>query len=125
MLFRSLQVVGAHGLARDWDLFLGAGVIGRSKTRFQGMHFSDVVGHVFVAAERRFGPRWSVILATDYATVLADGIQRYDVDRWDMDLGAKYDITPDTTLEFGFVENFISQQTTLDFGLHLGIEFRF
>lgn len=121
----AIQIVGARRLARDWDLFLGAGVIGRTETVFQGMHFSDVVGHVFVAVERRFGPRWSILLETEYATVLADGIQRYDVDRWSMDLGAKYDITPDTTLDFGFVENFISQQTTLDIGLHLGIEFRF
>ena len=119
------QVAGARRLSCDWDVFLGAGAIGRTETEFQGMKFSDVVGHVFVALEWRFAPRWSLLVESDYSTTLSDGIQRYDVDRWYLDLGAKVDLGNHATLEVGFVENLISQQTTLDFGLHLGIEFRF
>ncbi len=121
----AIQLAGARRLACDWDLYVGAGAVGRSETRFQGMEFSDVVGHAFVAAEWRFAPRWSLLVESDYATNLADGIQRHDPDRWYIDVGVKVDLDERTTLELGFVENLISQQTTVDFGLHLGVEFRF
>lgn len=121
----ALQVVGARRIARDWDMYVGAGAIGRTETEFQGMKFSPVVGHVFVAAEYRLGARWSLLVETDYATNLADGIERHDPTRWYLDFGAKVDLDRRTTLEFGFVENLISQQTTLDIGIHFGLEFRF
>jgi hypothetical protein len=121
----ALQVVGARRLARDWDVYGGIGAIGRTETRFQGMEFSPVVGHVFAAAEFRLGSRWSLLAETDYATNLANGIERHDPDRWYLDIGAKVDLDARTTFEMGFVENLISQQTTLDIGIHLGVEFRF
>lgn len=120
----ALQVVGAKRIADRWDLFVGVGGIGRTDTEFQGMPFADVVGHAFVAAEYRIGPKWSLIAQSDYSTTLSDGIEIYDKDRWYLDFGAKHDLAHNTTLEMGFVENLISQQTTVDFGLHVGIEFR-
>jgi hypothetical protein len=121
----AVQIAGAKRISPAWDIYLGAGAIGRSESEFQGMPFSDFVGHAFVAAEWRFAPRWSLLLETDYSSILADGIQVYDKDRWYLDVGAKVDLDDHATLEMGFVENLVSQQTTLDFGLHLGLEFRF
>lgn len=120
-----VQLAGARRLARDWDLYAGVGAVGRSEREFQGIAYSDLVGHAFVAAEWRFATRWSLLVESDYATNLADGVERHDVDRWYLGFGAKVDVAPGAIVELGFVENLISQQTTTDIAIHFGIELRF
>lgn len=120
-----LQVLAAKRLAPAFDLFLGAGGVAHGCSKFQGVPYETLVGHGFAALEWRFAPRWSLLVETDYATKHVGDVARYPSERWYLDFGVKFDVAPDTILEAGFVENLISQQTTVDFGIHLGLEFRF
>lgn len=120
-----LQVLGAKRLAPAFDLFLGAGGVAHGCSKFQGVPYDTLVGHAFVAVEWRFAPRWSLLVETDYATRHVGDVLQYEDARWYLDCGVKVDVARDTILELGFVENLVSQQTTVDFGLHLGLEYRF
>lgn len=120
-----LQLVVARRVSRDVDLFGGIGAVLHGTDRFQGIGLHDVVGHAFLAVEWRVAPRWSLLLETDFATQHVDDVVRFERERWVAMLGAKVDLDASTTLEGGFVENLVDQQSTLDFGLHLGLEHRF
>jgi len=120
-----LQVLAAKRLAPAFDLFLGAGGVAHGCSKFQGVPYDPIVGHAFAAVEWRFAPRWSVLVETDYATRHVGDVVKYEDARWYVDVGVKVDVARDTILEAGFVENLVSQQTTVDFGLHFGLEYRF
>lgn len=119
-----LQAIVAKRIAPKWDLYGGLGGTWFSEVDYQDVRYQPVRGNVFVAAEWRAGRTWSLILETDYATQLIEDISLYDPESWYLNIGAKIDLGRSAVFEIGFTENLISQQTTADFGVFFGLDFR-
>ena len=119
-----LEVAGVRRVGRAFDVYAGVGGTWFSETRYDGVGYEPVRGYAFVAIEWRPGSTWSFFVETDAATALISDIQLYDNEQWYLSFGAKIDLNASMRLELGFTENLQSQQTTADFGMQFGLEYR-
>lgn len=119
-----LQVVAAHRVARAFDVFAGVGGTWFSDTGDMGFQYEALRGQVFAAVEWRPARTWSLVFGMDWTTALVDDVVRFHPQHFIMNLAAKIDLRSDTTLEIGFIENFVHQQSTVDVAAYVGVEFR-
>jgi len=119
-----LQVVAAHRVARAFDVFAGVGGTWFSDTGDMGFQYEALRGHVFAAVEWRPARTWSLVYEMEWTTALVDDVVRFHPQHFIMNLAAKIDLRHDTTLEIGFIENFVHQQSTVDVAAYVGVEFR-
>ena len=84
------------------------------KTRIQG----------FVAISWRPSQRIGFVAETNAASRLVSNVEEYPGVHWILNTSGWLAITPRLRLELGFTENFIDQDSTTDFGLHLGLVVR-
>ena len=119
------QVVAAKRLANRLDLYGGAGVTWFSDTVLRDVEYSRFRANVFLALEWQVSRRWSFIIDTWYTSRLIQNIWRYQEAQWYLDFAAKVDLSRNCTLELGLLENLANQQTTVDVGVHVGLQWRF
>jgi len=119
-----LQLVGAHRLARPLDFFLGVGSTLQGPGPVRGVEYETARVHGFFALEWRPARRLSLLAESDIASRLIANIDRYPGMHWMVQGEARLDLSNRTRLELGFTENIRDQQSTADFGLHLGLVWR-
>lgn len=119
-----LQVVAAKRIANRLDLYGGVGATWFSDRTLRGITYQRVRANVFLALEWQVNQSWSLILDTWYTSRLIEDIWRYQEAQWYVDFGAKIDLSRNCMLEVGFTENFENQQTTVDFGVFVGLQWR-
>ncbi len=117
-----LQGLAAKRLGRPFDLTLGAGATAGDAENVRGIGYVRYRGEAFVALEWRPSRRWSLVGDSGVATRLIDNIDSYPALHWIANLYALLDLSRRTRLELGFSENIMSQRSTPDFALHLGLK---
>ena len=118
------QLVVAKPLGRSFDLYSGAGVTAESRGPVEGVLYSPVRAHGFVALEWRPWRRVSLVAETDAASRLVENIEKYPGVHWIVNVTGRIDLGGKTRLDVGFTENIVSQLTTTDFALYLGLGIR-
>lgn len=119
-----LQVVAAKKVANRLDLYGGVGATWFSDPTLRGITYRTFRGNVFLALEWQVNSCWSFIIDTWYTSRLVKDILRYQEAQWYLDFGAKIDLSRNCMLEVGIIENFENQQTTVDFGIFVGLTWR-
>jgi len=75
--------------------------------------------------EVRLSERFSLVLQEITNTGVARDLYEFSEATYEMALGFKARVGPETFLEFGLVENFVHYDNSPDFGLHFGVAHRF
>jgi hypothetical protein len=119
-----LQLALARRLSPRVDAYAGVGETWYSEPELYGLEYARFRTTVFGAVEWRFARRWSLLGQVDYTGPLAVDVANFAHTSIYVHVGAKYDLTRGTTLELGFTENIVNQQTTADFGMWVGLEHR-
>jgi hypothetical protein len=118
------QLVAAAPLGRSFDLYAGAGLTAQDEGPVQGVLYTPVRGHGFLAVEWRPWRRLSLVAETDAASRLVENVQSYPGLHWILNITARIDLGGRTRLDLGFTENLVSQLTTTDFALYFGFGIR-
>jgi hypothetical protein len=118
------QLVLAAPLGRSLDLYTGAGFTAQGQGPVEGVLYSPVRAHGFVALEWRPWRRVSLVGETDAASRLVENIVYYPGLHWIVNVTGRIDLGRRTRLDLGFTENIESQLTTTDFALYLGFGIR-
>jgi hypothetical protein len=114
-----LQIVGARGLGRRLDGYLGIGGTLAAGGLQQGVDCVPARAHGFLALEWRPGRLWSLLAQVDGASRLVQDIRQYPALQSYVRFGAKRDVGTLWTAEAGFTENIKNQQSTTDFSIWL------
>ena len=118
------QLVVAKPLGPSFDLYSGAGVTAESRGPVEGILYAPVRAHGFLALEWRPWRRVSLVAETDAASRLVENIEKYPGVHWIVNVTGRIDLGGKTRLDVGFTENIMSQLTTTDFALYLGLGIR-
>jgi hypothetical protein len=118
------QIVLAAPLGRSFDLYTGAGFTAQDQGPVEGVLYSPVRAHGFLAIEWRPWRRVSVVAETDAASRLVENIEVYPGLHWIVNAVGRVDIGSRTRVDLGFTENIMNQLTTTDFALYLGLSIR-
>jgi hypothetical protein len=118
------QLVLVAPLGRSFDLYTGAGFTAQGPGPVEGVLYSPVRAHGFVALEWRPWRRVSLVGETDAASRLVQNIVYYPGRHWVVNVTGRIDLGRRTHLDLGFTENIESQLTTTDFALYLGLGIR-
>jgi uncharacterized protein DUF3187 len=118
------QLVLAAPLGRSFDLYTGAGLTVEDQGPVEGVLYSPVRAHGFLAVEWRPWRRVSLVAETDAASRLVDNIAYYPGVHWIVNVVGRIDLGRKTRLDAGFTENVMNQLTTTDFALYLGLTLR-
>jgi len=78
-----------------------------------------------LATEWRFTSNMSLILQYLWSKGVAQGKGDFSQSSNEITLGWKWELAPKTVFEFGLIENIINFDNSPDFGVHLGLMFRF
>ncbi len=118
------QVVVDVPLGRRFGLFTGMGVTAQDPAPVRGIEYETARLHGYLALEWR-AARWlSVVADTSAASRLVSNVDRYPGTHWTVDIGGRFDLGPRTRLDVFVVENILSQLSTTDFGIYLGLSLR-
>ncbi len=120
-----LQLVGARGLGRRFDGYVGVGGTLAEGSEQQGLELQPARVHAFLAVEWRPWRGWSLLAQADGASRLARDIRNYPSLQSYVRLGAKRDLGPHWIAEAAFTENIKDQQSTTDFSMWFGLTRRF
>jgi len=118
------QLVVAAPLGRSFDLYTGAGFTAQGQGPVDGVLYSPVRAHGFLALEWRPWRRVSLVAETDAASRLVENIDHYPGLHWIVNVTGRIDLGRRTRLDLGFTENLMSQLTTTDFALYFGFGIR-
>jgi hypothetical protein len=118
------QLVLAAPLGRSFDFYTGAGVTAQGQGPVEGVLYSAVRAHGFLAFEWRPWRRIGLVAETDAASRLVENIELYPGVHWIVNVVGRIDLGRRTRLDAGFTENIASQLTTTDFALYLGLVIR-
>jgi len=121
------QVAVAKRLHRRVDLYGGLGGTWFSDTEVRGFEYEPWRFHAFLALEWRALRRLSFLVQSDYATRLVTNLADYPAAEWYLQVGTKVDLDRAGRTRFilGITEGLIDQQSTTDFAMWTGLEFRF
>jgi len=87
----------------------------------RGVEYAPLRAGGFVAAEWRPWRRASLVAETNLASRLVENIESYPGVHWIVNVAGRIDLGSRARLDVGFTENLISQLTTTDFALYLGL----
>jgi hypothetical protein len=118
------QLVLAAPLGRPFDLYTGAGLTAEDQGPVEGVLYSAVRAHGFLAVEWRPWRRVSLVAETDAASRLVENIDLYPGLHWIVNVVGRIDLGGRTRLDLGFTENIMDQLTTTDFALYVGFSIR-
>jgi hypothetical protein len=105
-------------------LFSGLGVTAQDSTPVRGIAYEPVRLHGYAALEWRVAGPLSLLLETNVASRLVSNIDRYPGTHWLLNVGGRLDLGRRTCLDLLLTENIVSQQSTTDFALYLGVAVR-
>lgn len=118
------QAVVDVPLGRRFFVFTGMGVTLQDPAPVRGVEYETARLHGYLALEWR-ALRWlSLVADTNAATRLVSNIDRYPGTHWMVDIGGRIDLGARTRLDVFVVENILSQLSTTDFGIYLGVAVR-
>lgn len=120
-----LQLVAAHPVGADIDVYLGVGGTWFGALGIDGVEYERWRAHGFFAAEWRPWARWSLGFELNASSRLVTNVAQYPGIQVYLNVSAKHDLSRRWELELGFTENLESQQTTTDFGVFAGLVGRF
>jgi len=118
------QLVAAAPLGRSFDVYGGAGFTAQGQGPVEGVLYSPVRAHGFLALEWRPWHRVSLVAETDAASRLVENIDLYPGLHWIVNVTGRIDLGGRTRLDVGFTEGLMSQLTTTDFALYFGFAVR-
>ncbi len=116
-----LQGVVAADFSPRLTGYAGLGGTWWSEDELDGVRYEPVRGAAFVAFEYQFARTWSGIVQLEYSTNLVTNVEKYRELQLYLNVGAKIDLSRSWELELGVVENLADQQTTVDFGVQVGL----
>ena len=120
----AVQIAVDVPLGRRFDLFTGMGVTAQDPAPVRGLEYETARLHGTLSLEWR-ATRWlSLVADTSAASRLVSNIDRYPGTHWMVDIGGRIDLGTRTRLDVFLVENILSQLTTTDFGIYLGLSVR-
>lgn len=115
-----LQIVTARGLGRRFDLYAGAGGTVFAQEAVQGIDCSRARASGFVVLEWRPARVMSVLAETSFSSRLVTNLARYPGLQQYLKIGTKIDVRG-WSVEAGFTEGLVGQQSTTDFGIMAGL----
>lgn len=118
------QVVVDAPLGRRFGVFGGMGVTAQDATPVRGVEYEPVRFHAFAAVEWRVARPLSAVVETNVATRLVANVDQYPGTHWLVNIGGRLELGSRTRLDVFVTENIVSQQTTTDFAVHLGLSVR-
>ncbi len=93
--------------------------------RWQGIELRDDQLSGLLALEWRYQPKNSWILQYLVSEGVAETRDPFDENAHELGIGWKREVSPNTVLEIGLIENAITADNSPDFGIHLGLKFCF
>jgi hypothetical protein len=118
------QLVVAAPLGRSFDVYAGVGATAQGEGPVHGVLYSPVRAHGFLAIEWRPWRRLSIVAETDAASRLVENIDAYPGVHWVVNVTGRVDLGGGARLDVGFTENLVSQLSTTDFAVYLGLGIR-
>lgn len=119
-----LQATLGIPLGDRFDLYTGLGGTWQGAGPVDGIDYTPVRAHLFLAIEWRPWRRFSLVAETDAATRLVENVRAYPGAHWIAHVAGRLDLGARARLDLGFTENFQSQFTTTDFALYAGLALR-
>jgi hypothetical protein len=116
------QLVGARGLGRRADVYLGLGGTAAGGGRQQGLEYSRLRPAGFLALEWRPWSAVSLLAEGNAAGRLVRGVERFPGVHLTLKMGARVDVARGWRLEAGFTEGLKEVSATTDFGVMVGLE---
>jgi hypothetical protein len=111
-------------LGRRVGLFTGVGATAQDEGPVRGVEYEAVRGHAYAAIEWRVAGALSLIGETNIATRLVANIQSYPGTHWLVNVGGRVTLGGRTRLDVFVTENILSQLTTTDVALFVGVAVR-
>ena len=118
------QVAVDVPLGRRFAVFAGMGVTAQDPAAVRGVEYETARLHGYLALEWRLARWLSLVVDTSAASRLVSNVDRYPGTHWMVDIGGRIDLGPRTRLDVFVVENILSQLSTTDFGIYLGVSVR-
>jgi hypothetical protein len=100
------------------------GVTAQDPAAVRGVEYETARLHGYLALEWRLARWLSLVVDTSAASRLVSNVDRYPGTHWMVDIGGRIDLGPRTRLDVFVVENILSQLSTTDFGIYLGVSVR-
>jgi hypothetical protein len=108
-------------LGRRFDLFTGMGVTAQDPAPVRGIEYETARLHGYLALEWRVAGWLSLVAETNAASRLVANIDRYPGTHWLVNIGGRLDLGGRSRLDVFVTENILSQLSTTDFGIYLGV----
>jgi hypothetical protein len=118
------QVVVDVPLGRRFDLFTGLGLTAQDPAPVRGVEYEAARLHAYLALEWRLARRLSLVADTNAASRLVANIDRYAGTHWLVNVGGRLDLGARTRLDVFLTENILSQLSTTDVGIYVGLSVR-
>lgn len=118
------QVILAAPLARNLDLYAGAGATVQDPGPVDGVSYVPARAHGFVALEWRPWRRVSLLAQSNAASRLVRNIDLYPGVHWLVNVGGRIDLGARTRLDVGLTENIEDQQCTPDLAFYFALGLR-
>ncbi len=118
------QVVVDVPLGRRFDIFTGMGVTAQDPAPVRGIEYETARLHAYLALEWRVAGWLSLVADSNAASRLVGNIDQYPGTHWLVDVGGRIDLGERTRLDVFLTENILSQLSTTDVGLYLGLSVR-
>ena len=97
------------------------GVTAQDPAPVRGIEYETVRLHGYLALEWRAARPLSLVLETNAASRLVANIDRYPGTHWLVNIGGRLDLGGRSRLDVFVTENILSQLSTTDFGIYLGV----
>ena len=118
------QVVVDAPLGRRFGVYSGMGVTAQDPGPVRSVEYEPARLHGFLGVEWRVARALGLIVETNAATRLVANVERYPGAHWLVNIGGRLDLGTRARLDAFLTENIVSQQTTTDFALYVGLSLR-
>jgi hypothetical protein len=119
------QLVAARSIGRALDVYLGIGATAHLEDRLAGLRYPRFQPQGFAAVEWRAGPRVSLLAQANASGRLVEDLPDARRLRVEMRVGTKIDVGDRLGLEIALTEGVVNVDSTVDFGMLLGVTRRF
>jgi hypothetical protein len=119
------QLVAAHPVGRGLDVYVGLGGTAHFEGDLAGLRYPRFQPQGYVAVEWRAGPRVSLLAQANASSRLVENLPEARRLRVEMRVGSKIDVGRRFALEIAVTEGVKNVDSTVDFGMLLGVTRRF
>jgi hypothetical protein len=106
------------------DLFTGFGVTAQDPSAVRGIEYEAARVHGYLAFEWRVARLLSLVAETNAASRMVTNIESYPGTHWLVNFGGRLDLGKRSRLDVFMTENIVSQQSTTDFAVYVGLTLR-